>query len=356
VVDHNVFEFTSGNWESFKVLAGDWNNNSDNLGDGSWADFPWYGTEKFVFFEDNYLLNTTGNELNGGSDSDTGGRSVFRHNHYYDVQIQNHGAESRVRGERCKEVYNNDFHYSYVHGFMGSRSGGTIVHDNTFDGVLPSPQGVNLQPYRLFQTFPGPFGGSSGDNAWDVNDTEPDHSPRLYASGTATGGAGNGSTVIDTTKTWTVNQWAGFSVKRVSDSTIGTITSNTSNALTIYNRSGKAFIAGDAYQIHKVLVSLDQPGRGKGDLVVGYYATAAWPNEVLEPCYSWNNIYTPSGAHINFTIGAGVPPNLLQSGRDYYNNTPMPGYTPYIYPHPLVTGGAVAAPPAPVNLRVTSGP
>ena len=26
---------------------------------------------------------------------------------------------------------------------------------------------------------------------------------------------------------------------------------------------------------------------------------------------------------------------LFSRGRDYYNNTPMPGYTPYIYPHPL---------------------
>ena len=26
---------------------------------------------------------------------------------------------------------------------------------------------------------------------------------------------------------------------------------------------------------------------------------------------------------------------LQREGRDYYNNTPMPGYKPYTYPHPL---------------------
>ena len=39
--------------------------------------------------------------------------------------------------------------------------------------------------------------------------------------------------------------------------------------------------------------------------------------------------------------------NFRQEGRDYYNNTPMPGYKPYIYPHPLVSG---LAPPS--NLQI----
>jgi len=40
-----------------------------------------------------------------------------------------------------------------------------------------------------------------------------------------------------------------------------------------------------------------------------------------------------------FKTGAGNH-KLQQKGRDYYNNTPMPGYKPYTYPHPLVSGGA----------------
>jgi hypothetical protein len=59
----------------------------------------------------------------------------------------------------------------------------------------------------------------------------------------------------------------------------------------------------------------------------------------LEPSYSWNDIYTPTGESVNFKTGAGNH-KLQQEGRDYYNNTPMPGYKPYTYPHPLVRGGA----------------
>jgi hypothetical protein len=57
----------------------------------------------------------------------------------------------------------------------------------------------------------------------------------------------------------------------------------------------------------------------------------------LEPAYSWNNVYTPTGAPVNIELASGAWA-LLQEGRDFYNNKPMPGYTPYTYPHPLVTG------------------
>ena len=27
---------------------------------------------------------------------------------------------------------------------------------------------------------------------------------------------------------------------------------------------------------------------------------------------------------------------LVQQGREYYNDTPRPGYQPFVYPHPLI--------------------
>src|SRR5436305_3746780 len=37
----------------------------------------------------------------------------------------------------------------------------------------------------------------------------------------------------------------------------------------------------------------------------------------------------------------------IKSGRDYFNRTPKPGYTPFVYPHPLVSGVSSTPTPTP---------
>jgi hypothetical protein len=56
------------------------------------------------------------------------------------------------------------------------------------------------------------------------------------------------------------------------------------------------------------------------------------------PVYFWsNNVpYTP---YVDFAFGAGSDASFIQQGRDVYTNSVMPGYTPLIYPHPLVSSG-----------------
>ena len=63
-----------------------------------------------------------------------------------------------------------------------------------------------------------------------------------------------------------------------------------------------------------------------------------WMHQENEPCYSWNNT-DQNNNPVNFTQSSGGASILV--GRDYFNNTPMPGYTPYTYPHPLVSGASV---------------
>ena len=53
-----------------------------------------------------------------------------------------------------------------------------------------------------------------------------------------------------------------------------------------------------------------------------------------------------NGANLNFSDSADK--SILRQNVDYYNNTPMPGYKPYTYPHPL-TGLA-----PPTNLTIAS--
>jgi hypothetical protein len=342
VADHNVFKSQVPS-SAFHFYMANWPNPDGTAGvngDGSFATPTNFGSREYFFVEDNYLEALPGGTT--GTDDLRGGRWVFRHNHCYgNVQVQGHGTEDgRWRGGRAREIYNNDFHRNANYPFCGVRSGVTVVHNNTFDGVQPGPYCFQLQAYRSFFKWPAsPFAGATGDNRWDVNDPH-----GLYESGTATGGGQ--SQIVDRSKNWTTNQWAGFTAKFTGDNQVALIRSNTSNTLNVYyytdSGGGHVWHAGDGYQIHKLSIALDQPGRGQGDLIVGdppvnsRTGTAAWPNQALEPTYSWNNVYKPGNTQINITVGTGG--FMLVEGRDYYNNTPMPGYTPYTYPHPLTKG------------------
>ena len=341
VADHNLFNNFPGHYEAFYMQGA-------GYGDQAFAQDAQWGGSQFFFIEDNYIYSPN-IAFAGGVDGKSGIKYVFRHNRVFNVEaILVHGTEgTRERGGRAIEMYNNTFTFVHGIGLDGIRSGSMLTHDNTFLGVLP-PSGFHLQDYRSFFSWgaSSPWLGASGNNPWDNND------PQLYQSGTATGGSQ--TTLIDTSKNWTPNQWVGFTVKRLSDNQIALIRSNTSNRLNVYyytdSGGGAVWHTGDQYQIHKLLVALDQPCRGRGDLISGnapintVTGTQAWPHQTLEPCYSWNNIHFPGGEHINFVPGIG-PNHLFVQGRDYFNDAPMPGYMPYTYPHPLVTsaGRAVVA-------------
>jgi hypothetical protein len=307
--------------------------NGTGYGDLEFSQTAGYGGSKFFFMEDCYINNTAGNfTASGGWDAAWGGKYVVRHCHLFNVEILCHGTEAgRYRGGRAYELYNNEYHWSYQTTMDGIRSGSMIAHDNTFVGVKPN--GYGFQTYRTFYSYGLPWGGATGHNPWDQND------PQLYYSGTISSATSN--TITDTTKNWAPNELIGFTFKRVSDGAVGRVLSNTSNTATVYVYNPVGWAAGQAYQIHRVpFVALDQPCRGAGDLITGdtpinsTTGTPAWPHQAIEPCYSWNNTHSSGGEHINW-VNALNPP--LQEGRDYYSDTPMPGYTPYTYPHPLVT-------------------
>jgi hypothetical protein len=351
VADHNLF-IGDVAFTSFDIYMSNWPNPDGTTGvngDGSFATPTNFGSQEFFFIEDNYLDARNAGSATGGPDDLRGGRWVWRYNHCYDVSIQSHGTEDgRWRGGRAREIYNNDFHNTTTHGVGGVRSGVTVFHDNTFDGVAPGQSGYQIQAYRCIFKWPaGPFQGATGDNPWDVNDPH-----GLYESGTAAAGS-NQTTIADTTKNWTPNQWIGYTAKFPGNNQVALIQSNTSNTLNVFyygdSGGGHVWQAGDAYEVRRVLIALDQPGRGQGDLIVGNppvnsrTGTPTWPNQTLEPSYSWNNIYTPTGADVGITVGTAG--QTLLPNRDYYNDTVMPNYTTYVYPHPLtLTGGESPTP------------
>jgi len=57
------------------------------------------------------------------------------------------------------------------------------------------------------------------------------------------------------------------------------------------------------------------------------YQIGRGKNGILDPAYCWANDKLPTSGSGNVTDGV-----------DFYSNTVKPGYTPYTYPHPLVSG------------------
>ena len=385
VFDHNVMEVAgaAGNQQAFRINNGYW---TDQIGHAAWAAPTGFGTGNWFFIEDNYIINRSVQTLGkffpyaGSMDGDIGGSAVVRHNHLYDVFIGTHGTQGLARGGRAYEIYNNDFHTANlkIGTYFGTRSGPLVSHDNTFDGY--KLKGIGLAAFRAFTAYRGPWDAPVPSH-WDVADTSNGTftnaaNPALTGASTPTNNtgsfnynpvsglydsgkvsSGSRTTLVDTTKSWAANQWQYFTVRRLSDNAYAFIQSNTSNTLTVAagDSARVNWSSGDQYEIRRMLILLDQPGRGQCDLITGHATgrgyqdvvdavtgKAGWPNQALEPCYSWNDIYTPTGAHITMYASVGNK-GILQPGRDFYSDTPMPGYKPYTYPHPLVSVGAKAA-------------
>lgn len=353
VIDHNNID--QGRMTIYPY-GSRWNG-SDN-GDGSWAATEGFGTDKFIFIEDNILTNSVGGQPSV-TDAYAGARYVVRYNEIHDLTIQNHGTEStgRIRGSRCEEIYNNKFIGSGRNKYIGaSRSGVVLLHDNTISGYWDGLTQFGLNNYRTHWAFT-PWGGADGVNPWDVNE------PNAFFTGTAAANS-SGTTVTVSGANFTSNQWAGYSLRRLTDKggtgtvNFSEISGNTSNSITFEGASygaNMSFAASDSLEIRRIKQVLDGSGRGKGSLVSGNPPTrpVGWNDQGTSPCYSWNN--RSETKPVNFVPTSGT----IKKGEHYFDDTPMPGYTPYTYPHPLATGGGTPPPatptPAPTTTPVPTG-
>jgi hypothetical protein len=329
VVDHCIFDERAAN-QTFQVYHDGWEGHQH--GDGSWADEPYFGTEKFLFIEDNTFRNANG-YLSVGIDAYGGGRYVARHNYLVDTAVGGHGTETsgRFRGVRAIEVYNNTCVWNLLEPRGQLRSGTMLEFNNVWTGnKKPRSTSTTLTCYREFWPFKF-WGGANGSNRLDSNDPH-----GLYASGTATAdsvpSAGSAS-VTDANAKWVANQWVGYSVTKTTQTRgkefhpASFIAANTSNTITFYTDTswGPAmnFASGDGYAIYKLIAALDQPGRGKGDLLTDKnpVATGSWPHQALEPAYAWGNTYNNLRQ-----LNLGSPYPTVQENREFYNQkTPFDG-------------------------------
>jgi hypothetical protein len=362
VIDHDTFYQTRGNDIIIYFYGTRWNGGA--FGDGAWAAPANFGSSLFTFVEDcTFTFDFQGHGT--VTDAYAGARFVIRHSTINSGTINNHGTEStgRTRGARAYELYNNSFVGGGWNKYVaGSRSGSMVIHDNTIRGYWGISATFSCGNYRTHMTFV-PWGGADGTNPWDDN-----YSTTYYRGAAA---ATNSCCAVTSSggPNWATNQWTGYSIKRTTNHgnlntvTYALIESNTGNTITYSNNGGYTlpsltFTAGDTFEIHRIRNVLDGIGRGQGSLLSGDPPPIpyGWNNQVYEPAYCWNNVITDAGNALCTWQPGSYDPSI-HLNEHIYNNVQMPGYRPYIYPHPLVTGSPPPPTPTPTaTATVTATP
>lgn len=345
VIDHNTFLLGAPNIGIYS-RQGKWNGQGIN-GDGSYAAPSNFGSDRFLFIEDNTFTRDA-NSFYALIDGSSATRWVARYNTFHNGWLELHGTDSgnRNRGSRACEIYNNTFTCDNItKTFIANfRSGVGVIHNNTITGMGSSP-GAILAVYRTQASY-AVWGIADGTNQWDKNVAGgPFYSGTVLNSGLLT------ATVSGSP--WSTNQWADYSIKRTfsaSGASASQIISNTANTITFGSISPNisaplSFADGGTFEIWKIDQAIDQPGRSGGSLISGNppVKPSGWNDQITEPLYQWNNTVTGGGT-FSFRRGSGS----IRPNEHFFNDKIKPGYKSYTYPHPLVTG----TPAAPANVRI----
>jgi hypothetical protein len=353
VVDHCQFYET--NWANgIEVENGQIGGDQAGYGDVSWATpVQWGQTNDFFYIEDCIFSCPTRGP--GVDDFCRGTRLAFRYNVVTNYFFQNHGTESsqRFRSGRAAEIYGNIFVNTsnpLEDPLINLRGGTGVVFSNNVVGFRNL---FKLQNFRSTARY-HPWGSANGQNSWDSNN------PSLLATGTVTGapvGVYGDIHLQDMNANWTVNQWVGgYELQNVSlggtnPVTFSLIYSNSAHDIYYLSDPGGNYIHwtnGQTYAIYQSYAQLDQVGRGQGDLVADtspgngvpvntVTGQPTWPNEASEPLYQWGNTFNGTPNYAVGPDGDTGSYNVIKYGRDYFDNTVKPGYTPLVYPHPLVS-------------------
>jgi hypothetical protein len=340
VIDHNYFEAAPGTLTNDIAFhnGASWNGDTAGYGDKSWADTEHWGSNRFIFAEDNRFYN------GDPSDSSTGGRFVFRYNTVTvssaaggGGQMYNHGlTPGRDRGMRAAEIYYNTFAYpSTGNQPTFSVNAGTLLYwNNTVTNYYPGAVMMDYQ--RDGGAYPGQWGappngwgtctGTSG-TTWDGSGGYPCmDAPARGAGDLLTGNST--STAINSatgTKTWLRQALSPMYLWGNTYTGVGSlISSGVSTALVQQNRdyyqsagavSGSTGVASGLSSARPPTCKAGPGGNTPG---VGYWATDEKKLYVCTATNTWTMYYSP-----------------------------------YTYPHPLVQGTPEPTKPsAPTNLSV----
>lgn len=304
LIDHNVIDATAstGSIQSISIFG-------SNVGtDGGYT--PWtqplaLGSINAVYVEDNVITyNTSNTGTEDSLDAYSGARFVVRHNQINNISMGHHGTDSgAMRSPVSFEVYDNIFTNNSTKRIRGwtVRGGTGVFFNNTYGGTVQTGwYDIALLLYRACSSNFSYWQKCNGTR-WEISST--DFSTDASRQCSTTGGV----------------RFLSPNADQVSV-------------------SGTRFFDGSGTGGYPCR---DQPGIG--------------PGQVSEPIYAWNNSGVSIGpwnmADPGNCNGLGIT-NYIAINRDYFTNTPRPGYAAFTYPHPLTAGISSTPPSPPTNLAI----
>ena len=337
VVDHSIFDLHSvGN--GIKVQFSAYGGVADN-GSGSFAAATNFGSSDFLFVEDNIFNGNS--RFSTINDCIIGGKMVIRFNTLNVASTQTHPSRSGYgRGCRAMEMYFNFFNYTEA-DMATIGSGNAITYAFLQDSGTSLMFGNNApHGYVNLQTGHAPRRSNDGGN--HLENPPPagwGYCGPVQQTGTVNT---NGTTTVtkasgtDFNTSWGAGSMIhiggtgdtqGFQIVSVSSTSTLTVSS------AVPAQTGATYYMGSAWDGNTNIFGypcLDQPGRGRSDLLTGTFpnvinATTActpsatvncWPNQLLEPVYNWLNTWTPVPGFGNSILFD--PADVVVENRDYY--------------------------------------
>ena len=353
----------------------------------SWTTLSTWGNRDTTGTNAVYVENSDFHAFGTSTDTDDNGRLVSRYNLYNGSYISTHGADTSSWGQRYLEVYDNVFTFQgYSNGstfnisngaYLFLRGGSAVFHDNVMPQISSGDYGSGKDVQMIamnLQRNQGPnpcWGtGTSGGANYPL--------PRQCGFGRVTG---NGKTPT------AVVQFNDCSFKTGCNAQgRATISSGAISSIQVdFDKGGFSSPPSckilDSTGTGAKCTSVLMGGAVSGAVVTnqgrGYTGASSDTTTYIgdsEPIYFWNNVRSIGGGVVsavmrtsNFCADSGTctaggnhctgtvdfSANYIQLNRDYFNGLAKPGYTPYVYPHPLTQDDRGSKPASPTNLTVS---
>jgi hypothetical protein len=356
VFDHNYLQTPNGENINFFQIT---NYGTDGMADAIWTVPDNFGSSDYVFIENNYFVGSF------VYDCDFGGKIVLRYNiAWYGTQIQTHGVGSgaQVRGCRSVETYGDTFTYSANpsatnFAFLVDYESGTGMWWNiTTTGFLAFLREdeirANTDTYGAQTSTPNGWGmcgsGSTGTgSAWDSSTSGTGY-PCLDQIGRGAGQLISGSFPSKVNSSTGTIAWPHQALVPVYawDNTLNQVPQE--RTISYWDNYESPATAVENRDYYLQLPNAQESATFNGTAGIGQGPLASKPSSCTPSVGWWA---TDQGNWNQSGNGAGNGVLYVCSAT----NTWTASYTPYTYPHPLVSGGGttVTSPAAPTNLAAS---